>query len=216
MNNNQPPSSAGRAFMAVALVAAGTLPILAAFDAGPLHQRDINGPPWIAGAAGGAFVLAGLAVAIGQGERVRWLGSIVGLLCAACLAAIGNWIAFGVGERQCASTISGFLFTSSRMAGNIECRAAFGIAAAMLDGIVLWMLGRAWARKFGPGFVPRVIEGIGKAVFLVAIAPFLLVLIIATIGSGLVASLREYRRTGQWPRNESFIARMKARRSAPR
>jgi Na+/citrate or Na+/malate symporter len=111
-----------------------------------------------------------LAVAIGQGERRRWLGNIVGVLCAAALAAVGNWIPFGAGDRHCSSSVSAFLFASSRAAGNIECRAAFGIAAAMLDGIVLWMLGSALVRQFGPGWVPRAIETIGKWVFLMAAA----------------------------------------------
>jgi hypothetical protein len=215
MNDSQQLSPAGRAFLTVALIAAGTLPILAAFDVGPLRQKDIHGPPWIAAAAGGAFVLAGLAVAIGQGERQRWLGSIIGLLCACALAAVGNWIAFGAGERQCASTVS-WLFTTSRTAGNIECRVAFGIGAAMLDGAILWGLGAAIGRQFGPGFVQRAIETIGKVLFLTSIAPFLLLLAISAIPGGLWASFREYRTTGQWPRNESFIARMKARRGAQR
>src|SRR5207249_3332394 len=105
------------------------------FDAGPLHHKDINGPPWIAGAAGGAFVLAGLAICFGQSERMRWVGSVAGLLCAGALAAIGNWIAFCVGERECTGTLSGLFFSSSRSAGNLECRFAFGIGAAMLDGM---------------------------------------------------------------------------------
>jgi hypothetical protein len=215
MNGDQPLSPAARAFIVLATVAAGTFPILAAFDVGPLHQKDINGPPWIAGAAGGAFVFAGVAVALGPSERFRWLGSVVGLLCAASMAAISNWIAFGVGERECTSSISGFFFTSSRAAGDFECRLAFGIGAVMVDGIVLWGVDAALGKQFGPGLVPRAIENVGKAIFLIAIAPFLLLLVVVTLGTGLAASLREYRKTGRWPRNESFIARMKARRSTP-
>ena len=85
----------------------------------------------------------------------------------------------------------------------------------MLDGIVLWWLGAALGQRFGPGLVPRAIEAIGKVMFLTAIAPLLLLLLISALGQGLFASLREYRKTGHWPRNESFIARMKARRNTP-
>jgi len=85
----------------------------------------------------------------------------------------------------------------------------------MLDGIVLWGLGVALGRQFGPGRVQRAIETIGRAILLTALAPFLLLLLLMGIGRGLFDGLREYRRTGRWPRNESFIARVKARRSPP-
>ena len=146
-------------------------PILAAFDVGgPFRQEDINGPPWIAGAAGTAFVMAGLAVAVG--ERMRWLGGAAGFVAFLALVAIGHWIAFGVGEREGTSTVSGFIGSRSREAGNVECRVAFGMGA--------------------------------------------LLLLAATGGKALVESFREYRQTGRWPRNEEFIARVKARRGAKR
>jgi hypothetical protein len=74
------------------------------------------------------------------------------------------------------------------------------------------MLGAALGRRFGPGFVPRAIETIGKWIFLIAFSPFLLILLVTVASGSLFAALREYLKTGQWPRNESFIARMKARR----
>lgn len=215
MNGDQQLSPASRALIALAAVAAGVLPILAAFDVGPLYQKDIHGPPWVAGAAGGAFLLAGLAIGVGQSERLRWMGTVAGLLCAAALAAIGNWIAFGVGVRECSSTLSGVFFNASRGAGNVECRIAFGIGAVMLDGMLLWGLGAALGKQFGPGLAQRAIANVGKAITLTAISPLLLLLLVVAFGKGLVAALREFRETGHWPRNESFIARMKMRRSTP-
>jgi hypothetical protein len=85
----------------------------------------------------------------------------------------------------------------------------------MLDGIVLWWLGAAPGQRFGPGLVPRAIETIGKVMFPTAIAPLLLLLFVSSLGQGLFASLREHRKTGDWPRNESFIARTKAQRNTP-
>ena len=215
MDSDQQLSPAGRLLVALALLAAGVLPVLAAFDVGPLLQKDIHGPPWIAGAAGGAFMLAGLAIGVGQSERLRWMGSAAGLLCAVAMAAISNWIAFGAGERQCSSTLSGVFWSASRSAGNVECRVAFGIGAVMIDGIVLWGLGAAIGKQFGPGLVQRAIENLGITITVVALSPFLLFALVVAFGHGLVTSLREYRQTGRWPRNENFIARMRARRNTP-
>jgi hypothetical protein len=210
-SDQRPLSPAGRVIVGLAALAAGVLPILAALDLGPLHHEDIHGPPWIAGAAGAAFVLAGLAIVIGSSARMRWLGSLAGLLCVAALAAVGNWIAFGVGERQCTGTLSAFFWTSSRVAGNLECRLAFGIGAALLDGMLLWGAGAALVTHFGAALLPRAIQAIGKAIVLTALAPFLLVLVVAVLAKGLAASAREYWQTGRWPRNEGLRARLRGR-----
>jgi hypothetical protein len=215
--NDAQLSPLARMLVALAAIAAGVFPILAAFDVGgPFRHEDINGPPWIAGAAGAAFVMAGIAVAAGDRERMRWLGGVAGFLVFLALVAIGHWIAFGAGERECTSTVSGFFGSRSREAGNLECRLAFGMGALMLDGILLWGLGALLGKQFGPATISRAIERIGKGLFLFAIAPILLLLFAATAGKALVASFREYRQTGRWPRNEAFIARLEARREAER
>ncbi|MCX7146713.1 MAG: hypothetical protein NT042_11045 [Sulfuritalea sp.] len=103
---NPPQQLTPRAALLVGLVfvASGMFPMLAAFDIGPLRQEDINGPPWLGFAAGGVFTAAGLAVM--AGPRSSLATSLFGLLSLAGLAMLGNWIAFGAGERACSGSIS--------------------------------------------------------------------------------------------------------------
>ena len=215
MTADQQLSPVGRVLAALAFVAAGVFPILAAFDVGPLRSEDINGPPWIAVAAGGAFLAAGVAIAVGQSAGGRWLATLAGTLIMIFLAAIANWIAFGAGPRGCTSSVAGFFLASSRAAGDLECRIAFGIGAAMVDGALLWAFGAALAKWHGPGPVQGAIQGLGKGLVVLALLPFLLLLVVVGSSQSLVQSWREYRATGTWPRNESFIARMKAKRNLP-
>lgn len=70
--------------------------MLAAFDIGPLHREDINGPPWLAFVAGGLFFLAGVSILMGRIGPLA--SSTLTVLMLAGFAAIGNWIAFGAGE----------------------------------------------------------------------------------------------------------------------
>lgn len=202
----------GRRVLGLAFVAAGVLPILAAFDIGPLRREDINGPPWLAIAAGGIFVLAGIAGMIG-GERrdhpVSYL--IVGVIVAA-FAAIADWIAFGPGTRQCSFGFSTWFFASRGAAADFECRAAFGLGALIMNGLLVYMLAGAARRFAGPGPVTDRLDKFGGNVLLLSLLPILLPLLVFGIGTSFVAALRERLKTGQWPRNEAFIARLKKRR----
>lgn len=53
MADDKPIGPAARTVLALAFMAAGVFPILAAFGVGAMHQAGINGPPWIVAAAGG-------------------------------------------------------------------------------------------------------------------------------------------------------------------
>lgn len=194
-----------RWFVALFCLASGGIPMLAAFDVGPLSRDDINGPPWLGVVAGGIFFLLGLAL---LAPRQRVLAALLPVGMIAGLAAIGNWIAFGAGTRECTTSISGFFFDS----GDLECRIAFGVGALMLDSMLLWGAGALLVKHFGAGPVPSGIEKLGKGLFFVTILPFLLLLLLITAGKGFADGFRVWRETGRWPRNEAFIARMKARR----
>lgn len=215
VTSDQQLSPKGRLLVALVCVAAGVVPVLAAFDVGPLHQKDINGPPWLGAAAGGVIVLAGLALVSGESERFKWIASLAVILILACFAAIGNWIAFGPGLRQCTSSFSGFFFASSRVTADLECRIAFGIAAAMLEGLLLWGIGAGLGKLLGPGLLPKLVEKLGQGIFLLALSPFLLILVVIVLSKGLAQALREYRKTGKWPRNEPFVERMTLKRRKP-
>lgn len=212
MADEKPLAPAARLLIGLFCIALGTLPVLAAFDIGPLRQRDINGPPWLGAAAGGVFVLAGLAVLTGSSERKTLLSYVMLFLILGSFAAIGNWIAFGPGPRQCSVGFSAFMFTSRQVAAEVECRVAFGIGACMLNGILFWMLAGGMKKIAGPGRLAEVLEKLGTAVMLLAFSPILIPLLAFLIGKTAWGVYGEFRRTGKWPRNEAFIARMRRKK----
>jgi len=206
-------SPRARLVVALVLVAAGVLPLLAAFDVGPLRRADINGPPWLAAVAGGVFIIAGAAIVADRAGREHPLAGLLFASIVAGFAAIANWIAFGAGPRECTRTITTFFGGGSGPAGDVECRIAFGVGALMLNGMLVFLLVRGVARLIGPGVWSTRIAAAGKAVLLLSLAPILvpviLLLLVTSAGSAVVT----YVKTGQWPRNEAFIARMRRRHS---
>ena len=207
MGTDQPLPAAGRIGLGLLLLAAGALPVLAAFDMGPLHQSDINGPPWLAIAAGGVFVLAGIAMLLGHSGANPLLSYVLMFVILAAFAAIANWIAFGPGPRRCSAGFTAFLFSSTRAAAEWECRAAFGLGALILNGILICMAAGAPKRFLGPGRATEALDKLGNAALLLGLLPVLLPLLLFGLGSGLLAGLRDYLKTGHWPRNDALIAR---------
>ena len=189
-------------------VAAGIPPMLAAFDVGPLASGDINGPPWLGLAGGGVFVAAGLAII--AGPQAPMVGGVFGALALAGLAAIGNWIAFGAGERACAGSISlPGLWTGGDLSG-LACRIPFGFGALITDAFLCWMIVSLLQKALGG---PPRLAGLLRAaewLILASMAPILLLLLIGILLGGAVGALKTRLRTGAWPRNEAFIARQKA------
>jgi hypothetical protein len=53
-------------------------------------------------------------------------------------------------------------------------------------------------------------------VLLLSLAPILVPMFLFLIGKIAFEAFREYRKTGRWPRNEEFIARMRSRRESSR
>jgi hypothetical protein len=193
-------------------VAAGILPVLASFDIGPLGREAINGPAWLGAAAGGAFIIAGIALLMGEdGSRSDHPLSYVLVGCIlGALAASANWIAFGPGPREC--TLAFDAFETAQPANSVLCRTGFAIGAGILDGFLIWLAAGA-AQKFGaPGTIATALERFGLIVLGVALAPIALPLAVILFGKGLLGAFITYCATGKWPRNEAFIARMKAKR----
>ncbi|HEY3145613.1 MAG TPA: hypothetical protein VGJ75_04645, partial [Dongiaceae bacterium] len=95
----------------------------------------------------------------------------------------------------------------------IACRAGFGLGAGMLDGFVLTMVALALRQIGGPGALPTLIEKLGIGLMLLSLAPILLPVLLILIAKSCVEAFITWRKTGQWPRNESFIRRMNARRA---
>lgn len=213
MSEDGSPPPALRLLLGLLCLAAGVLPILAAFDLGPLRRDAIQGPAWLALVAGGVFVLGGLALLLGRAGRqdgpVAWALGIAMLLG---FAAIGNWVAFGPGPRACSMEIEG-MFGTVRPTGELSCRIAFGIGAMMVNGCLIWIAGLGVAKLGGESGLSKALVRLGLAVLLLALAPVLLLPVLYLIGRGLIDGFAAYRATGRWPRNEGFIQRMKARRT---
>jgi hypothetical protein len=195
-------------------MACGVIPALSAFDIGPFQSSDINGPPWIGLVAGLIFIAGGIALMLG--DRLQNGSFAYGLfaLIFASLAAIANWIAFGPGPRECTTSIVGLYFESDSIASAIGCRAAFGIGAVLLDGVILYMAARALRQIGTPDWLSGMVEKLGIALLLLALAPIVLPLLLVLIAKSCLEAFITWRKTGAWPRNEPFIQRMKAKWAA--
>jgi len=201
MSEGRVPSAGARFLLGLACAAAGTFPILSAFDVGPFHPDSINGPPWLGVVAGGIFVVGALFLWTGDATiRRPWLGGLFAIAMLLAFAAIGNWIAFGAGTRECGSEMSVGGFADARTAGDLECRVAFGIGALMIDGILVWMLGTGLRAMGMPGRLPGWIEKLGQGLLAVALAPIVLLLAVAITGKRVVDACITFVRTGAWPR----------------
>jgi hypothetical protein len=190
-------------------VAAGILPMLAAFDIGPLGRADIYGPPWVGFAAGAIFSSAGLALI--AGPQAPLAGGLFGVLTLAGLAAIGNWIAFGAGHRACSGSISlPGLWTGGDLAG-LACRIPFGIGALITDAFLCWMIVSVLQKALGgPPRLARLRKA-AEWLILASLVPILLPLLLFLVAGAALGAIRTRLTSGAWPRNEEFIARQKAR-----
>jgi hypothetical protein len=163
--------------------------------------------------AGGIFIAGGIALMLGDRFRNSIVSYGLFALMIASFAAVANWIAFGPGPRQCTVAFAGLFFEAGSAANEIACRAGFGLGAGMLDGFVLTMVALALRQIGGPGALPTLIEKLGIGLMLLSLAPILLPVLLILIAKSCVEAFITWRKTGQWPRNESFIRRMNARRA---
>jgi len=179
------PKLRGRAKLVVGFLfaAAGVLPILAALDVQGLSGGK-NAPDWVVGLAGFMFILGGGAIWAQGTAAEKMVGMIAGAAIMLGLAAIGNWIAFGAGERACSGSVSSWLFSSYRDAGEWECRAAFGIGAALLDAFILLGVARLLETVCGRRPWIALLEKLAWGVVLLALSPLLLLLIVFALGKG--------------------------------
>jgi hypothetical protein len=159
MSQQQQPSP--RMTVVCGLFAAGMGVVLILVGFGVLKPRGPNAPLWIATAAGLAFLLAGISIAVGaihgvssDGElpkgagwwsRVFYYGA--GIFACVCLAAIGTWVAFGPGMRNFSGTGTLLL---SRDVNEVVGRAVFGFGA-----ILTWLIAIAVAVRAARQLFPR-------------------------------------------------------------
>ena len=208
---DQPQQLTPRAAFLIGLVfvASGIFPMLAAFDIGPLSQEDINGPPWLGFAAGGIFTAGGLSIMLAP--RSSLAANLFGLLSLSGLAMLGNWIAFGAGERACSGSISLSLMWSESDFSGLGCRIPFGLGALITDAFLCYLMVSVLQKALGgPPRLARLLKA-AEWLILASIAPFILLLAIIGIGSAAAGAVKTRWTTGTWPRNEEFIARQKAK-----
>lgn len=160
--NRQQPASPRTTFVCGLLAAAmGLFLLLTGFGVVPVNPRSVHGPMWVVSAAGVAFILGGLSIAVGavhgvsaSGELpkdtdwwMRLFYTMIGVIIAGALASIGTWVAFGPGPRAFSGT---GLFLLSREAGEMVGRIVFGFGAVMT-----WLIAIAFAvrgvRKLASG-----------------------------------------------------------------
>jgi hypothetical protein len=143
VNQPPPPGRWTAVFMALAFFGAGAAILgLAAGVVGTLPAAP-EAPRWVIGCAGlmflaGGFVPLGLVLGF-----PAWLNQFVGLIVTAALATVFNWIAFLPGERHFVGGGSLWgLHLWSGSSSQIGGRIAFGIAAILLDALLIGSLWR--------------------------------------------------------------------------
>lgn len=190
-------------------VSSGIFPMLAAFDIGPLGREDIQGPPWLGFVAGGIFVAAGLAII--AGPRALLMNSLFAILALAGLAALGNWVAFGAGERVCSGSLAlPWLWGEGDFSG-LACRIPFGLGAVITDAFLCWMIVATLQKALGgPPRLARLLKA-AQWLILTSLLPILLPLLIVLLAGVALGAVKTRVTTGAWPRNEGFVARQKAR-----
>ncbi len=142
MTRQEPASSRTRFFCGLLAVAIGVFLLLIGLGVVPVNPRSVHGPLWIVSAAGMAFMLAGISIAVGAihgvseagdlpkdaGWWMRLFYHLIGVIIAGALASIGSWVAFGPGPRNFSGT---GLFLLSPEVGDVVGRILFGFGAVL-------------------------------------------------------------------------------------
>ena len=86
-------------FIGWLLVACGVMPVLGGLGIEPFSEGNVSGVPnWVPIVAGGVFIAAGISLLL---KHLTGLAELFGIATAAGLGAVGSWIAFGIGRRNC-------------------------------------------------------------------------------------------------------------------
>jgi hypothetical protein len=168
------------AVIGLLVVAAGLFPMLDALGVFAGSESRMNAPRWVVLMAGGLFFIAGMYVILisAVGEKMAMgFGVVVGLAIFLGLSAIVHWIAFGSGDRSdCSGGVSALGVSISGGVPDLECRAAFGYGALLLDAILL--RGTAWwiAQRAPGNRAARVLEKVAEWSIGLLLLPLILLL----------------------------------------
>lgn len=209
MDDSDGPSPVIRRLSGVLLLICGSIPILGYFDIGLLGRDDVNGPPWLALAAGGVFVAAAIAVLAGQ--RRPWLAAFMVMAILVGFAAIGNWIAFGSGDRVCSGELSSGGPGGEGGISGLGCRIPFGLGAVIVNALIVWTAVSQLQKALGgPPALSRTLSAAGTLLVL-SLSPFIIVAVLFAVVPALLKAVYTRMTTGNWPRNEGFIRRQRER-----
>jgi hypothetical protein len=176
---------------------AGLVVEAVALDVITVDPASIHAPRWILLTVGGMFTLAGLWI-VTAGTAVGGLfEKLVGPVVVIGMLAILHWIAFGPGVRRCTGEFSIPFFSSRGPVGDLGCRIGFGWGALIFDGALLSYGLGTFAERRLEGAARKVVKGFADGVFLVALAPFLLILGALAVGKGVASKARSALTTGR-------------------
>jgi hypothetical protein len=208
MAEDKPMTPTARVIFGLLFVGVGIFPMLASFDIGPLRSTDINGPPWLGLVAGGVFAAGGLAVL--AGERLAPVRDLMIFSLLLGLAALGNWVAFGAGERVCTGVSLAGIGLGGSLRG-IACRIPFAVGALTMIGVVVLVsVAMLQTRLGGPPALARS-KSAAETFLFVCLSPVLAVLAVAVIVPQVVIAVWTRCTSGAWPRNEGFMRRQRER-----
>ncbi|HET8530493.1 MAG TPA: hypothetical protein VFO08_05045 [Methylomirabilota bacterium] len=124
----------------------------------PSDESKFQAPHWVVGAAGLAFFLVGIlllttppAQTPEAASRTTWRTFLLGTGVVGAMAAIFNWVAFGPGPRHFGGSISIPFVSVSGPQSEWSGRAAFGLAAVMMDLFLGWVIVRGLRDLLGRG-----------------------------------------------------------------
>jgi hypothetical protein len=143
-------TSRARLVFGLAAVAAGLAPM--AFAVGLITPRpgSMRTPEWVVFLAGCTFFLAGCLILLPE----RWVKTrgFLGVVLLSAFPAVFDWISFGPGERLFTGGFSIGALSASDGSDELTGRVVFGVAAASMSLLALWVWGR-WLRSlFGPDY----------------------------------------------------------------
>ena len=135
--------------LAILLLALGLLPV---------DEARLETPRWVVGAAGLAFFLIGILLLTTPpsqtpeaAARITWRTLLLGGGVVGALAAVFNWVAFGPGPRAFGGSVSIPFVSVSGPSSEWAGRAAFGVAAVLMDVFLVWMIARGLRDLLGRG-----------------------------------------------------------------
>ena len=136
--------------------AVGLVILLVALRIIPAAESRFQAPHWVVGAAGLAFFLVGILLLTTPpaqtpvaAARTTWRTFLLGAGVVGSMAAIFNWVAFGPGPRRFGGSISIPFVSISGPQSEWSGRAAFGLAAVMIDLFLGWVIVRGLRELLG-------------------------------------------------------------------